>query len=139
MTDLSLDGPQCNARQAIGEMAEASYAGGSDDERLVRNNVDAQARWQFHPRVLAGPADVSCSTSVLSYPLALPVAIAPTARAGLAHREGLAHPEGEVATARGAADVGAVAMALRGVGSVPVIDQNLVRRAPGWPLDSQRR
>jgi 4-hydroxymandelate oxidase len=102
VTDLSLDDLERNARHAIGEMAYAYYAGGSDDERLLRDNVDAWARWQLHPRVLAGLADVSCSTSVLGYPVSSPVAVAPTAI------QGLAHPEGEVATARGAADAGAL-------------------------------
>ena len=102
VTDLSLDELERNARHAIGEMAYAYYAGGSDDERLLRDNVDAWAHWQLHPRVLAGLADVSCSTSVLGYPVSSPVAVAPTAI------QGLAHPEGEVATARGAADAGAL-------------------------------
>ncbi len=102
VTDLSLDELERNARHAIGEMAYAYYAGGSDDERLLRDNVDAWARWQLHPRVLAGLADVSCSTSVLGYPVSSPVAVAPTAI------QGLAHPEGEIATARGAADAGAL-------------------------------
>jgi 4-hydroxymandelate oxidase len=78
-------------------MAYAYYAGGADDERLLAGNVAAWAHWQLHPRVLAGVARVSTATSLLGTPVASPVAVAPTAI------QGLAHPEGEVATARGAA------------------------------------
>jgi isopentenyl diphosphate isomerase/L-lactate dehydrogenase-like FMN-dependent dehydrogenase len=102
VTDLSLDDLERDARHAIGEMAYAYYAGGADDERLLRGNVDAWAHWQLHPRVMAGLAGVSCSTSVLGQPVSMPVAVAPTAI------QGLAHPDAEVATARGAAEAGAL-------------------------------
>ena len=83
-------------------MAYAYYSGGADDERLLRGNVEAWSHWQLHPRVLAGIAEVSTATTLLGSPVSSPVAIAPTAL------QGLAHPEGEVATARGAAAVGAL-------------------------------
>jgi isopentenyl diphosphate isomerase/L-lactate dehydrogenase-like FMN-dependent dehydrogenase len=102
VTDLSLDELEDAARRAIGEMAYAYYAGGSDDERLLQANVDAWAHWQLHPRVLAGLPSVSCSTSVLGDQVSMPVAVAPTAI------QNLAHPDGEVATARGAAEAGAL-------------------------------
>ena len=81
-------------------MAYAYYSGGADDERLLQGNVDAWSHWQLHPHVLAGVAEVSTATTLLGSPVSSPVAIAPTAI------QGLAHPEGEVATARGAAEVG---------------------------------
>ena len=115
VTDLSLDELEHDARRAIGEMAYAYYAGGSDDERLLRDNVDAWARWQLHPRVLAGLAGVSCSTSVLGQPVSVPVAVAPTAL------QGLAHPDAEVATARGAAEAGAL-MILSSLATSPLED-----------------
>ncbi len=115
VTDLSLDELEHDARRAIGEMAYAYYAGGSDDERLLRGNVDAWARWQLHPRVLAGLAGVSCSTSVLGQPVSVPVAVAPTAI------QGLAHPDAEVATARGAAEAGAL-MILSSLATSPLED-----------------
>jgi len=97
VTDLSLEDLERDARRMIGEMAHAYYSGGADDERLVEGNVAAWSHWQLHPHVLAGLADVSCTTTVLGTPVASPVAIAPTAL------QGLAHAEGEAATARGAA------------------------------------
>jgi 4-hydroxymandelate oxidase len=102
VTDLSLDDIERDARHAIGEMAYAYYAGGADDERLLEENVAAWGRWQLHPHVLAGVAEVSTATTLLGSPVATPVAVAPTAI------QGLAHPEGEVATARGAAAAGAL-------------------------------
>ncbi len=47
VTDRSLDELGRNARQTIGEMAHGYYAGGSDDERLLRANVDRRARRQL--------------------------------------------------------------------------------------------
>jgi isopentenyl diphosphate isomerase/L-lactate dehydrogenase-like FMN-dependent dehydrogenase len=113
VTDLSLEELEHDARRAIGEMAYAYYAGGSDDERLLQANVDAWAHWQLHPHVLAGLSRVSCSTSVLGQPVSMPVAVAPTAI------QNLAHPDGEVATARGAADAGAL-MILSSLATCPL-------------------
>ncbi len=102
VTDLSLDDLERDARHAIGEMAYAYYSGGADDERLLEGNVAAWAHWQLHPRVLAGIDTVSTATTLLGTPVSSPVVIAPTAI------QGLAHPEGETATARGAAAAGAL-------------------------------
>jgi 4-hydroxymandelate oxidase len=100
--DLSLEDLEHEARRVIGEMAYAYYAGGADDERLLEGNVAAWARWQLHPRVLAGVASVDLRTTVLGTAVTSPVVIAPTAI------QGLAHVDGEVATARGAATRGAL-------------------------------
>ena len=75
----------------------------------------AWAHWQLHPRVLAGVATVSTATTLLGSAVASPVAIAPTAI------QGLAHPEGEVATARGAAAAGAL-MILSSLATCPLED-----------------
>jgi isopentenyl diphosphate isomerase/L-lactate dehydrogenase-like FMN-dependent dehydrogenase len=100
--DLSLDDLEQQSRHVIGEMAYAYYSGGADDERLLTGNIEAWARWQLHPRVLAGIAEVDISTTLLGTPVSSPVVIAPTAI------QGLAHPEGEAATAQGAAQAGAL-------------------------------
>jgi 4-hydroxymandelate oxidase len=102
VTDLSLPDLEREARRAIGEMAYAYYSGGADDERLLQGNVDAWSHWQLHPHVLAGISEVSTATTLLGSPVSSPVAIAPTAI------QGLAHAEGEVATARGASEAGAL-------------------------------
>ena len=65
-------------------------------------NEEAFARRRIVPRVLRGAADRDLRTELLGAELSMPVLIAPTAF----HR--LAHPDGEVATARAAADAGTV-------------------------------
>ncbi|MGP8059271.1 MAG: alpha-hydroxy acid oxidase [Acidimicrobiales bacterium] len=99
--DLDLGLMEQEARRVIGEMPYAYYAGGAEGERLLADNVAAWARWRLHPRVLVDVATVSTATSVLGQPVATPVLLAPTAI------QGLAHPDGELATARGAAAAGA--------------------------------
>ena len=124
VTDLSLDDLERDARHAIGEMAYAYYSGGADDERLLEGNVAAWAHWQLHPRVLAGIDTVSTATTLLGTPVSSPVVIAPTAI------QGLAHPEGEVATARGAAEAGAL-MIMSSLATCPL--EEVAAAAPGAP------
>ena len=116
VTDLSLEDLEREARHAIGEMAYAYYPGGADDERLLQGNVDG-----LEPLAAPPPRagrdrrgvhrDRPCSGS----PVSSPVAIAPTAI------QGLAHPEGEVATARGAAEAGAL-LILSSLATCPLED-----------------
>jgi 4-hydroxymandelate oxidase len=81
------------------------YAGGSGRERTLRASTHA---WQQHwllPRVLRDVSAVDTSVRMPGVPETVartPVAVAPTGF------QGLAHPEGEVATARGAAQAGAL-------------------------------
>jgi 4-hydroxymandelate oxidase len=89
------------ARAALGEMAYAYYSGGAEHERLIEENVTAWSGWRLHPRVLFDVSSVSTQSSVLGSPVSMPIVIAPTAL----HR--LAHPDGELATARAAAQAGA--------------------------------
>jgi 4-hydroxymandelate oxidase len=120
----SLGDLEREARHAIGEMAYAYFAGGADDERLLTGNVEAWARWQLHPRVLAGVSDVDLATTLLGTAVSSPVVIAPTAV------QGLAHGEGETATARGAAAVGAL-MVLSSLATCPL--EEVAAAAPGAP------
>ncbi len=78
----------------------AYLAGGSGDEWTLQENRAAFARWTFRPRVLCDVSEVSTATTVLGTPVALPVVVGP-----LAYQE-LFHPDGECATARGAAAAG---------------------------------
>ena len=126
VTDLSLEDLEDDARRAIGEMAYAYYSGGAEDERLLQGNVEAWSHWQLHPHVLAGISEVSPATTLLGTPVSSPVVIAPTAI------QGLAHPEGEVATARGAAEVGAL-MILSSLATCPLEDVAAAApEAPRW-------
>jgi len=122
--DLSLEELEGKARRVIGEMAYAYFAGGADDERLLAGNIEAWARWQLHPRVLAGIAGVDLSTTLLGTAVSSPVVIAPTAV------QRLAHADGETATARGAAAVGAL-MVLSSLASCSL--EEVAAAAPGGP------
>jgi 4-hydroxymandelate oxidase len=81
------------------------YAGGSGSERTLRASVDA---WQQHwllPRVLRDVSTVDTSVRLPGLPETVaqtPVGVAPTGF------QGLASPDGELATARGAAAAGAL-------------------------------
>jgi len=75
----------------------AYYAGGAGDELTLRHNEAAWRRIAVRPRVLVDVAERDLSTTVLGREHPHPIFVAPTAF----HR--LAHPEGELATARGAA------------------------------------
>ncbi len=81
------------------------YAGGSGSERTLRASV---AAWQQHwllPRVLRDVSTIDTSVRLPGLPETVartPVAVAPTGF------QGLASPDGELATARGAAAAGAL-------------------------------
>jgi 4-hydroxymandelate oxidase len=77
------------------------YAGGAADELTLRANVEAWRRLRIAPRVMVDVSARDPSTSVLGRERAHPLIVAPMAF----HR--LAHPDGELASARGAAAVGA--------------------------------
>jgi 4-hydroxymandelate oxidase len=122
--DLSLLDLERDARRIIGEMAYAYFSGGAENEQLLAESVNAWSRWQLHPRVLAGISEISTATTLLGQQVSSPVAIAPTAI------QGLAHPEGEAATARGTAEVGAL-MVLSSLATCSLED--VAAAAPGAP------
>jgi len=93
------------ARRLLTPEVYAYYAGGSGGERTLRASVRAWRQHWLVPRVLRDVSAVDTSLRLPGVPetiAATPVAVAPTGF------QGLAHPEGEVATARGAARAGAL-------------------------------
>src|SRR5262245_9866423 len=78
------------------------YAGGAGDELTLAENVRAFDRVWLTPRVLVDVSRVDVATTLLGQRLSLPILLAPTAY------HCLAHPDGEIATARGAAAAGAL-------------------------------
>jgi isopentenyl diphosphate isomerase/L-lactate dehydrogenase-like FMN-dependent dehydrogenase len=78
------------------------FAGGANDEWTLRQNLAAFARWVLRPRVLVDVSDVTTAVTVLGTEISSPVLVAPTAF------QRMAHPEGETATARGAAAAGTI-------------------------------
>lgn len=77
-------------------------SGGSGTEWTLAANRAAFAKLALRPRVLVDVSECELSTNLLGAELATPVGIAP-----IAYHQ-MAHPEGEVATARAAAAVGAL-------------------------------
>jgi isopentenyl diphosphate isomerase/L-lactate dehydrogenase-like FMN-dependent dehydrogenase len=75
----------------------AYFAGGSGDERTLRENVAAFARHRLRQRVLCGIERTSAETTVLGHRLAAPLVVAPVAY------QRMAHPDGEEGMARAAA------------------------------------
>lgn len=78
------------------------FAGGAADEWTLRENVAAFNRWVLRPRMLVDVSATTTATTLLGTNIAMPVLVAPTAF------QRMAHPEGEVATARGAAAAGTI-------------------------------
>jgi len=101
MTDvLSIADYERLAEERLEPGPWAYLAGGSGDEWTLRENRAAFSRWTFRPRVLRDVSRISTATTVLGKPIELPVVVAPVAY------QQLYHPEGECATARGAAAAG---------------------------------
>jgi len=115
---------QAIAKERLPPGAYVYVAGGAGDERTMRDNIEAFARWRFLPRVLVDTSARTLSTSVLGQRIAVPVGIAPFAL------QGLLDPDGEVATAR-AATAANTFMALS-MGANRTIEE--VASAAGCPL-----
>jgi 4-hydroxymandelate oxidase len=99
---VDLDELERRARDLLSATAYDYYAGGAGTERTLRDNREAWDRWRLHPYVLRDVSRIELRTELLGAELASPVVVAPTAY------QRLAHDEGEAATARGAADAGAL-------------------------------
>ena len=113
------------AEARVPRMAWDYYASGADDERAVRENVDAFARIALHYRVLVDVSVRSLATTALGSPISLPIIVAPTAF----HR--LAHADGELATARGAGDAGTI-MILSTLSNTRIEDVVHAATGPVW-------
>jgi len=90
------------ARERVSDDAWEYLRGGAGDETTLRANCAAFERWQLRPRLLVDVRNVDTRTTVLGTEIALPVVIAPVAL------QKLMHPDGEAATARGAAAAGTI-------------------------------
>lgn len=78
-------------------VAWAYFSGGAADEHTLRWNHEAYTRLRLRPRVLTDVSSIDPRVKLFGREHAFPILLAPCAY----HK--LAHPEGEVATARGAA------------------------------------
>ena len=98
LDSADFDALEEQARAKLSPAAYAFAAAGADDEITLADNIAAWRRLRLRPRVLNDITAVDTSVSVLGARLAAPIMVAPFGR----HR--LFHPDGERATARGAAE-----------------------------------
>ncbi len=123
-TLLTLDDAERLAEQAITPEAWSYIVGGAGDERTLRWNREAFSRFRLRPRVLVDVSTVTTETAVLGTPVSMPVLVAPMAF----HQ--IAHEEGELATAKGAAEAGTL-MCVSTVATATPTD--IAAAAPGAP------
>jgi 4-hydroxymandelate oxidase len=100
MDSRDFDALEERAREKLPPGAFAFAAGGADDEITLADNIAAWQRRRLRPRMLRDVTAIDTSVSALGERIAAPLIAAPTGR----HK--LFHPEGERATARGAAAAG---------------------------------
>ncbi|KAH0687714.1 hypothetical protein KY290_007844 [Solanum tuberosum] len=105
------------ARQALPNMYYDFFAGGAEDQYTLKENIEAFRRIIIRPRILVDVSRIDMSTVILGHKTSAPIMIAPT----MMHK--FAHPEGENATARGAASCNVIAALKR------EITEHMVRRA----------
>jgi len=122
---LDLENLEHRAREHLSATMYDYFAGGADDETTLADNPVAWKRIRLIPRVMRDVSRVSIATEVLGTPMAMPIMVGPWAF------QGLAHPEGEPATAQGAAAAGAV-MVVSTVATSSLED--VARAAAGSPL-----
>jgi 4-hydroxymandelate oxidase len=94
---VTLPDLQQRARDLLPEAAYGYYATGAGQQSTLAANLAAWSELSLRPRVLRDVSRIDLSTTVLGEPVPHPILVAPTA----SHR--LGHPDGELATARGAA------------------------------------
>jgi isopentenyl diphosphate isomerase/L-lactate dehydrogenase-like FMN-dependent dehydrogenase len=99
---VSLGDFEALARDRMDPVAWDFVAGGAGDEITLAENVAAFRRRRLLPRVLVDVTAIDLRRRVLGREVALPIGIAPVAA------QALAHPHAELATARAAADAGAL-------------------------------
>ncbi|MGK7949013.1 MAG: alpha-hydroxy acid oxidase [Xenococcaceae cyanobacterium] len=90
------------AKQNLEPMVLDYYQSGALDEITLKENRLAINRYQLRPRMLVDVSQRDLTTTVVGQSLAMPVLIAPMAF------QCLANPEGEIATAKAAANKGVV-------------------------------
>ena len=99
---LDLDALEQRARELLPADVFDYYAGGAGTETTLAEAPAAWRTWRLRPHVLRGVSAVQLGTTLLGTEVATPVGVAPWAY------QGMAHPDGELATARGAAATGAL-------------------------------
>jgi 4-hydroxymandelate oxidase len=99
---LDLEGLEAAARERLDRGVYDYIAGGADAERTVADNLAAWSRLRLRPHVLRDVTEVATATTLLGSEVPTPLLVAPMAY----HR--MCHPDGEAASAAGAAAAGAI-------------------------------
>ncbi|MGB3401735.1 MAG: alpha-hydroxy acid oxidase [Microcoleaceae cyanobacterium] len=88
------------AAEYLSKMAYDYYVSGAWDEITLQDNRKAYQRYKLRPRMLRDVSQRHPNTTLLGYPLSMPILVAPMAF------QCLAHAEGEIATAKAATAMG---------------------------------
>jgi 4-hydroxymandelate oxidase len=99
---LDITALEAAARECLDRGVYDYIAGGADAEATVADNLAAWSRLRLRPHVLRDVAEVSTATALLGSQVLTPLLVAPMAY----HR--MCHPDGEAASAAGAAAAGAL-------------------------------
>jgi 4-hydroxymandelate oxidase len=113
------------AKEHMSHMAYEYVASGAADEQTLRWNREMLDKLKLHPRVLKDVSKVDTGIDLFGTRLPFPILVAPTAF----HR--IIHPEGELATAKGAADAGAL-YCVSSFTTTPIEDIAKVSTGPRW-------
>jgi lactate 2-monooxygenase len=97
---VSVEALESAAYAAMSAESVGYVAGGAGAERTVAANRTSLDRWRIVPRMLRGVAERDLRTTLFGASLPAPVLLGPV---GV---QQIIHPEGELATARGAAELG---------------------------------
>ncbi len=90
------------ARERLPAAIYEYFSGGAHDEITLAENRRAYERLALRPRVMVDVGHRELATTLLGRPVPMPIVVAPMAM------QRMAHPEGELATARAAAQSGAL-------------------------------
>lgn len=113
------------ARERMSPSAFDYYCGGSGDEQTLSENERAFRRITVWPKVLVDVSEINTATTVLGGHASMPVLIAPTAFAKLAHLDG------EAAIARAAGKAGTV-MTVSTIASTTMEEIAAAASGPLW-------
>ncbi|KQS59756.1 alpha-hydroxy-acid oxidizing enzyme [Geodermatophilus sp. Leaf369] len=123
---LDLDRLEREARGVLEPGVYDYYAGGAETETTLAEAPGSWRRWRLRPHVLRGVSEVDTATTLLGSPVDTPVGVAPWAY------QAMAHPEGELATARGAAATGSMMCVSTSANHTVEEVARTVPEAPKW-------
>lgn len=99
---LTISELQALAAERMDKQTRDYYNEGADSGSTLAENMSAYQKYRIRPRVLRDVSAVDTSVDVFGYKNSIPLGIASTAM------QCLAHPDGEMATARAAKNMGVV-------------------------------